>query len=82
MVVAAVRCISKGSSRWMDIHGITVGVGMAQNQSCWGQLGYSGKFLTCEVKASWLLPACCNPLMRNMSAMRTACAKAKKIKKI
>ena len=26
--------------------------GMVQNQSCWGQLGYSGNSLTCKVKAS------------------------------
>ena len=50
---------------------------MAQNQSCWGQLGYSGKSLTCQVKvSSWLLPTYFNPSTRNISAIRTACAKA------
>ena len=48
-----------------------------QNQSCWEQLGYSGKYLTCKVKASsWPLATSCSSSKRNISALRTACVKA------
>ena len=43
VVVGALGCISKGFSGWMDTLGIKLNVGMVQNQSCWEQLGYSGK---------------------------------------
>ena len=50
-----------------------------KNQSCWEQLGYSGKSYTCKVKASsWSLATSCSSPKRNISALRTAFAKATK----
>ena len=48
-----------------------------KNQSCWEQLGYSGKSQTCKVKgSSWPLTRSYSSPKRNILALRSTCAKA------
>ena len=77
VVVGALGCISKGFSEWMDTLGIKLNVGMVQKSVLLGTARILRKVLDCKVKASsWPLATSCSSPKRNISALRTSCAKA------
>ena len=77
VVVGALGCISKGFSGWMDTLGIKLNVGMVQKSVLLGTTRILRKVLDMKVKvSSWPLTTSCSSPKRNVSALRTACAKA------
>ena len=78
VVVGVLGCISKDFSGWMDTLGIKLNAGMVQKSVLLGQARILRKVLDmCKVKASsWPLATSCSSPKRNISALRTACAKA------
>ena len=77
MVVEAIGCISKSFSGWMVILGIKLNVGMVQKSVLLGTTRILRKVLDMKVKvSSWPLTTSCSSPKRNVSALRTACAKA------